>query len=637
MKITNKIYILLFFSYLFCIIPFGLKSQISIGGIPPSFEYNLSKSLVQTLNINQPDITQLLLEDEMSDEKGETYRMGILLPVNRGIQNSGTWTKLNNGDKIWQLRIIAKGALATSLYYDKFYLPKGSRLYVYNDDKTSLIGAFTNKNNYITGFFATELVAGDATTLEYYEPFSVTDTVIINISDINYAYRSVNIANNKYGFGASDPCEVNINCPEGNNWKLQKSGVARINTREGSSTGWCTGSLVNNTLQDYKPYFLTANHCGDNASSSDLSQWIFYFNYESSSCNNPSSEGNLATQSMAGATKLANAGTAGSDFLLLKLNNDVPETYNPYFNGWDRTEDPSISGVSIHHPAGDIKKISTYTTPLISCTNGNSVLSYWNAKWDSTVTGYGVTEGGSSGSPLFSSSGKLIGTLTSGPSSCSETVDNKYDFYGKFNWHWDKNGVTTAEKLKEWLDPNNSNIMQLDGLTYYKADFIADFNFIKVGESVNFINKSLGTPTHYLWNFEKGHPSISTDKNPTDRVLYSEAGIFDVSLQAFYTTPDSIFINKTTIKTDFIRVWGDIKIYTAPLEGRLWLDFNNNIIRNFSLSIYDVLGRNVLSFENKNNSQNKYDFNISNLRTGVYFVNIKTEATNQDKKIVIIN
>ena len=119
MKIIRSKYILFLFVYL-CIIPFTLKSQISIGGIPPSFENNLSKSAIQTINVDKPNITNLLLEDELSDSKGEAYRMGILLPINKGIHNSGTWTKLSNGDKIWQLRITAKDALATSLYYDKF-------------------------------------------------------------------------------------------------------------------------------------------------------------------------------------------------------------------------------------------------------------------------------------------------------------------------------------------------------------------------------------------------------------------------------------------------------------------------------------------------------------------------------------
>ncbi len=629
MRITKYI---LFVVIFLCVIPLSLKSQISIGGIPPSFEYDLSKSTIQTLNIQKPNITQLLLEDELSDKKGEAYRMGILLPVNKGIHNSGTWTRLSNGDKIWQLRITAKGALATSLYYDKFYLPKGSRLYVYNDGKTNLIGAFTSKNNHASGFFATELISGDATILEYYEPFTVNETVIINISDINYAYRGVNIVNNnKYGFGSSGACEVNMNCSEGNNWQIQKASVARINVRVGASSSWCTGSLVNNTLQDFKPYLLTADHCGTNASATDIMQWMFYFNYESPSCSNPSSEGNLNSQSMTGAVKIANGGNAGntgSDFLLLLLNNDIPETYNPYFLGWDKSGDSSISGVSIHHPAGDIKKISTYTTPLVTSAY-NSVLSHWKVYWDATTNGHGVTEGGSSGSPIFNTSGKIIGTLTGGGASCSNLTAP--DYYGKFDWHWDKNGATQTEHLKEWLDPINSNVTLLDGLTYKKVDFIADTTFVKVGETVSFTNKSLGGSYQYLWDFEKGTPGTSIAQNPSE-INYLEIGFFDVSLTA--TNADTSI---SITKTDYIRVWDDIKIYTVASSGQLWVDFNNNVITNFNVSIFDILGRNTITFEKDNITQSKFNFNISNLYTGVYFVRVKTNIADYDKKIIIIN
>ncbi len=632
MKIQTTKHILFIILYL-CVIPVSLKSQISIGGIPPSFEYNLNKSAIQTINIDKPNITQLLLEDEMSDKKGEAYRMGILLPVNKGIHNSGTWTKLSNGDKIWQLKITAKGALATSLYYDKFYLPKGSRLYVYNNDKTNLIGAFTNKNNHKSGLFATELTISDATILEYYEPFTVNDTVIINISDINYAYRGVNtVNNNKIGFGTSGSCEVNANCSEGNDWQLQKAGVVRINIRMGGSSNWCTGSLVNNTLQDYKPYILTADHCGHSASTSDITQWMFYFNYESSSCSNPSSEGELALRSMTGAVKIANGGNSGntgSDFFLVRLNNNIPETYNPYFIGWDKSGDSSISGVSIHHPAGDIKKISTYTIPLVTGAY-ITALSHWKVYWSATSNGHGVTEGGSSGSPIFNTAGKLIGTLTGGTSDCSQLTEP--DFYGKFDWHWDKNGTTATEHLKEWLDPINSNVNQLNGMAYsLKADFIASNTSVKVGETLSFISKSIGNPDQYLWSFEAGNPFTSTVKDPSE-IKYLEPGFFDVSLKV--SNADT---NLSTTKTDYIRVWDDIKIYTAPLSGQLWIDLNNNIIANFSISISDILGRNAVNYEKSNITQNMYNFNVSNLRTGVYIVKLKTDIANYVEKILIIN
>ncbi len=628
----SNIYII----FLFIIFPFSLKSQISIGGIPPGFAYDLNKSLIQTINIEKPDVAKLLLEDEISGKKGEAYRMGILLPVDKGIHNSGTWTRMSNGDKIWQLRITSKDALATGFYFDNFHLPAGSRLYVYNDEKTNLIGAFTDKNNHTNGYFATSLIAGDAAILEYFEPFVVKDTVILNISEINYAYRGVNIiSTDKNGFGSSGSCEVNANCSEGNDWKLQKGGVVRINIRVGSSTSWCTGALVNNTLNDFKPYMLTADHCGHNASAANISQWIFYFNYESDVCSNPTAEGTLSSHSMTGAVKVAsggNSGNTGSDFYLVLLNNEVPKSYNPYFQGWDRSGNASASGVSIHHPEGDIKKISTYNTPLVSSAY-NTVFSHWKVVWNATANGHGVTEPGSSGSPIFNASGRLVGTLTGGTSSCSFLSDP--DFYGKFDWHWDKNGSTPAEHLKEWLDPGASNVMQLEGLAHNSADFTANTTYVKKGETVQFTNTSLGVPSQYLWQFENGEPAFSTQENPV-AVRYNETGFQDVSLTTFFVETDTSYSRLTT-KPDYIRVWDDVKMYAPSLSGQLWIDFSYTNFEKFNLSIYDVMGRNVLNYENNSNPNTRFNLNISKLRTGVYIVKIITDWTAYENKVVIIN
>ena len=88
----------------------------------------------------------------------------------------------------------------------------------------------------------------------------------------------------------------------------------------------------------------------------DYNQWIFYFNYESSACGSGSAPQN---QTVTGASMVANSndggGDSGSDFLLVELNSTIPLAYNTYYNGWNRLNSSSSSGVSIHHPSGDRK------------------------------------------------------------------------------------------------------------------------------------------------------------------------------------------------------------------------------------------------------------------------------------------
>ncbi len=283
------------------------------------------------------------------------------------------------------------------------------------------------------------------------------------------------------GFGCAGPCEVNVNCDEGNQVRDQVGSVVRILTVNGGFQAWCTGTLVANTLYDDTPYIITAEHCalmnGTNVQN-DYSSWIFYFNYESPDCNNPQSEGDLARDKTAGANLVAHSadrgGDFGSDFLLLKLDIDESKLrgFNPYFAGWKRYPEVATalapqSGHCLHHPVGDIKKVSTFTR---SATSGeffpDSVLNtHWLVQWARTANGFGVTEGGSSGSPLFDEEGLFRGQLTGGSASCSNAIDG-IDYYGKFTYSWDQNGNRSDRGLANWLDPSRCGRLALPG---YKA------------------------------------------------------------------------------------------------------------------------------------------------------------------------
>ena len=77
------------------------------------------------------------------------------------------------------------------------------------------------------------------------------------------------------------------------------------------------------------------------------------------------------------------------------------------------------------------------------------------------ANGHGVTEGGSSGSPLFNYDGQIVGTLTGGSSYCNTPTSP--DVYGKMSYHWTSNGTPNDERLKPWLDPTNSGVTTLNG------------------------------------------------------------------------------------------------------------------------------------------------------------------------------
>lgn len=437
-----------------------LIAQISQGGIPFSFKYNI-KTDIDKIELQPRQMSYVLNEEEKLVKDGSLPHIGYSLSTDISIDNSGTWTELPDGGRIWQLQIKAPSALAMVIYYDNFKLPVGTKLFLYNEDKTQVIGAYTWYNNDPSGYFANELIYGDIVNLEYYEPEKVFSKPSIHINQIGYIYRGVSMKRNTNWAEPSEACEININCsPVGDNWQDEKQGVARILVTTPGGQGWCTGSLVNNTNQNCTPYFLTAWHCYENATASQLNQWIFYFNYEASGCTTPSTE--PSSNTMTGASLKASADiTGGSDFILLQLNQSVPISYNPYMNGWSRANSVTGPGVGIHHPASSIKKISTFNSAATGTYSGSASNAHWEILWVSNSNGWGVTEGGSSGSPIFDANGRIVGTLTGGSSDC--TTQSNPDYYGKIFYHWDQNGASASVRLKDWLDPAGTNPATLDG------------------------------------------------------------------------------------------------------------------------------------------------------------------------------
>lgn len=456
----------LLFSTLYSLLVMSLFAQISEGGKPKSLNLELNKN-VPTFTLAPLDMEKIYAEDKANANKSKIERTGIVRPVHLTMQNSGLWTELENGDRIWRLVIDAKGAFSTTLFYKDFNLPEGAKLYLYQPDYSQIIGAFTAQNNHESKQFTTELIYGSKSVLEYYEPASQRGLGGFEISSVVHLYKRTPFEEAlELGFDDSESCEININCSEGNNWQDEKKGVARILVVDGNNQGWCTGSLVNNTALDCAPYFLTAFHCGETATAANFNNWTFYFNYEADACNNPNFEPNSNT--ITGASVIASSNDPGgnsSDFVLLELNSNVPQNYGVYYNGWNRTLSSTLTsnGVSIHHPAGDIKKISTYTQTLTTTSwNGSGLQSHWEVFWASTANGQGVTEGGSSGSPLFNDQGLIIGTLTGGGSFCS--APNRSDSYGKLSYHWNSNGNANNRRADIWLDPvGNGSATSLNG------------------------------------------------------------------------------------------------------------------------------------------------------------------------------
>lgn len=444
-------------------------AQKAIVGTPYSFthnniSYNVDKAVLPNL-----DVDKLVAEDAWNVKNGTPLRIGYVHHVGYTFANSGRTDILPDGSKLWRLSISSKDAVMLDIFFSTFNIPEGAQFHIYSGDRTQLTGTYTNKDVQENGVLAAEDIIGDEAILEYYEPANAPFHGEIEIDRVSHIYRDfLNIGSDIKGHigNAEGDCHPNVACSQGDGWRNQINSVACISITGSTGSYLCSGAMINNTRMDKTPYLLTANHCLDGTSST----FKFYFQYEATTCSGTDGVWNRVVN---GASIKARADlNTSSDFMLLQLTGTISQRIQDslFFAGWDVTGTSSV-GKAIHHPGGDIKKIST---PRMVTSPGGASNKYWCVYWYTTTNPYmGCTEGGSSGSPLFNADGRIIGDLSNGSSSCDYLAGT--DNYGKISYSWtNNNNSSNAKKLKPWLDPDNTGATVLDGIRYTSSVSVQD-------------------------------------------------------------------------------------------------------------------------------------------------------------------
>jgi len=418
--------------------------------MPYSFSVSGLETIQSGLIIPRPEAEIQVIRQAESFDK--VYDFGVAIPVNDNILSKGEAIDLPNGKRLVRRMIRAENAYGINLNFSKFNPGKSGKLWIYSEDKTHAIGGFDYRSSTPDIPFATAPVKGESIMLEFVYDASEAG-IEVEIAEVIYEFADIFEVSR--AFGSSGGCNKNVNCAEYLAQQNQKRSVAMILTQ--NNVRWCSGAMVNNTAQDGKPYFLTARHCNTTANS------IFMFNYESPDCSNIDGP---TQQTIQGCTIRVNWTT--SDVTLVELSSVPPLNYFTYFSGWDASAAPADSAFGIHHPKGDIKKISFEKNPVFGApyAMGDTALSHWKiSSWE-----VGTTETGSSGSPLFNHEGEIVGQLHGGQANCANSVN---DYYGRFNYSWE--GENTPETaLKFWLDAGNTGQNQLGGNDFNVPGFNYD-------------------------------------------------------------------------------------------------------------------------------------------------------------------
>lgn len=374
----------------------------------------------------------------------------VQIGINRIASNDGatgllpplSWVSQKDGSAIARIQIRSPIALALRVGLRIEALdPRAELRFAGSTDPSRVVAAMSGKE--ILGLvdpnriFWTPSTDGESQLIEVYLPKGVfRGSTRLQAPQLSHLLaNSLNDFKIIEKIGESASCNVDTACRVaelGSNFVSAKNAVAHMQfVIAAEGTFICTGTLLADTVTTSQiPYFYSANHCIDNQTvASTLNT---FWQYEATACN---SGVQAAKVQLAGGaaflysdpdTSTTNV-TNGTDALLLRLNNTPPA--GAEFAGWDSaTLATSSNIIGIHHPSGDAKKVSS----------GQQVSrdAYQNAVgWLS-----GTTEGGSSGSGLFTadvSGYHLRGGLYGGSASCANTGSltnaGNRDIYSRFD------------------------------------------------------------------------------------------------------------------------------------------------------------------------------------------------------------
>jgi PKD repeat protein len=208
---------------------------------------------------------------------------------------------------------------------------------------------------------------------------------------------------------------------------------------------------------------------------------------------------------------------------------------------------------------------------------------------------------------------------------------------------YDATLIVDTDKGKDTITKREFIHIQ-DPLLKPQANFSQDADTIIAGQSVNFMNTSIGEVVKLRWTFQNGLPATSTVANPT--VKWSSPGSYIVGLTAENTAGSNSKIKQKAVivkAASSISEEANIRanIYPNPVghgSSLVTCDFELSERRPIVINIIDIEGRLITTLWNDyiKAGQNRLQFETTALAGGQYFIQFNDSNRTKSFPIQII-
>ena len=390
--------------------------------------------------LDQPEVmpevneSSLIAEDiDVAEDYSVPYRFAFAHEVNLTLENAGRWTNLPNGDRVWVLLLDCPDAYSMALTFRDVDLPRGARLDIYTPNHQEFLGPITQRGQAI-GSFGTAHFRGHQLIVEYFEPYAFRGDGQLKIPFVTEAYRSLE--------AEETSCFSSMHAnPNGRELEELTESVVMMLVDHGQRIA--TGTLVNNSDHDGRPYLLTAAK----SLMGIPEEMVFAFHYTDASCMYPYVDG--CREWIVSGSRLVQA-TVGNQLALLELNQLPSGNVVPFFAGWHLTGQ-SMSDLHwcIQHAYGVEQSYKKYIGVMQPVWTSEGVRHSFTGQHE------GATASGTVGSPLFDENYDLIGVFVGGNSDCQ---GQGHDYFTLLKDVW--------SDLDDWLSPTEITGDRLGGMYY---------------------------------------------------------------------------------------------------------------------------------------------------------------------------